>query len=84
MPSTLSIEVSEQLLQRLRAAAERQGKTPEVVAAEYLASLTSEPSIGALRRWAGAWASNVPDASVHHDEYLGRALHRELDEPGHD
>ena len=81
---TLTIEVSDELLQRLRESAERQGKTAEAVAAEYLASLPSGLAAGAVRRWAGSWASNVPDAWLHHDDYLGQALHRQLGEPRHD
>ena len=84
MPATLTIEVSDELLQRLRQVAERRGKTAEAVAAEYLAGLTSGLAAGTVRRWAGSWASNVPDASLRHDDYLGQALHRQLGEPGHD
>ena len=84
MPATLTIEVSDELLVYLRQAAARLGKTPETVAAEYLANLTPRLAAGALRRWAGAWASNVPDASLRHDDYLGQALHQQLGEPQHD
>jgi hypothetical protein len=81
MPATLTIEVSDELLQRLRQSAQQQGKTAEAVASEYLASWTPGLAAGAMRRWAGAWASNVPDASLRHDEYLGQALYRQLGEP---
>jgi hypothetical protein len=81
MPATLTIEVSDELWECLRQAAVREDKTPEVVAAEYLAYLTPKLPAGAVRRWAGAWASNVPDASLRHDDYLGEALHQQLGEP---
>lgn len=80
MPVTLSIEVTDQVWQFLRQTAEQQGKAPEAVAAECLANLTPTPT-GGVRRWVGAWASHVPDASVRHDEYLGQAL---ADKPRHD
>ena len=81
---TLTIEVSADLLESLRRTAARQGKTPETVAAEYLAQLTPGLPAGSIRRWVGAWASNVPDASLRHDDYLGQALHQQLGEPKHD
>jgi hypothetical protein len=84
MPATLTIEVSDELWECLRQTAARQGKTPEAIAAEYLANWTSRLPAGAVRRWAGAWASNVPDASLRHNDYLGLALHRQLGEPEHD
>jgi hypothetical protein len=73
MPATLTIEVSDEVLECLRQTAARQGKTPEAFAAEHLANLTSKVSAGAVRRWAGALASNVADASLRHDDYLGQA-----------
>jgi hypothetical protein len=84
MPATLMIEVSDELWECLRQTGVKQGKTPEAVAADYLANLTSRLPAGAVRRWAGAWASNVPDASVRHDDYLGQAFHQQLGEPRHD
>jgi hypothetical protein len=84
MPATLTVEISDELLECLRQFAAQQGKTPEAVAAEYLANLKANPPAGAVRRWVGAWASNVPDASVRHDDYLGEGLHRQLGEPRHD
>ena len=47
MSAALTIEISDELLQHLRQSAARQGKTAEIVAAEYLASLTSDPGAGA-------------------------------------
>jgi hypothetical protein len=84
MPATFTIEVSDELWECLRQTAAQQGKTPEAVAADYLANLASKLPAGAVRRWAGAWASDVPDASLRHDDYLGQALHQQLGEPEHD
>jgi hypothetical protein len=82
MPASLTIEVSDQVLECLRRFAAQQDKTPEIVAAEFLANLT--PRAGAIRRWAGSIASDVPDASIRHDDYLGQELYRQLGEPRHD
>ena len=84
MPATLTIEVSDELWECLRQTAARLGKTPEAVAVEHLANWAPRLPAGTVRRWAGAWASNVPDASLRHDDYLGQALHQQLGEPRHD
>lgn len=84
MPATLTIEISDELLERLRQSAAHQGKTAEAVAAECLANLAPKLGAGSVRRWVGAWASNVPDASLRHDDYLGQALHQQLGESRHD
>ena len=66
-------------------AKQRSGKAdPEAVAVEYLADLMSKGPVGAVRRWTGSWASNIPDASLRHDDYLGQALHQQLGELRHD
>jgi hypothetical protein len=84
MAATLSIEVSEELLTHLQRQAAQVGKAPEVLASEYLSTmLPHQPGTG-LRRWAGAFASGVPDASLRHDEYLGQALYQDLGEKGSD
>jgi predicted transcriptional regulator len=80
MSATLTIEVPEELLMRLQSQAAQVGKTPEALAAEYLSAIVPDASRVGLRRWAGAFASGVSDASVRHDEYLGHALFDELGE----
>jgi hypothetical protein len=80
MTKTLSIEVSEELLTRLRHQAAHLGKTPELLAAEYLSAILLGPPGVSLRRWAGAFASGISDASLRHDEYLGQAQYEELGE----
>lgn len=84
MSAPLTIEVSDELLNWLRQTAAAQGKTPETLAAECLGTHAPQHPSGSFRRWAGSWASNVPDASLRHDEYLGQNLHQELNEPRHD
>jgi hypothetical protein len=80
MSTTLTIEVPEELFRRLQSEAAQLGKTPEALAAEYLSTLVPAASGVGLRRWAGALASGVSDASVRHDEYLGQALYEEFGE----
>jgi hypothetical protein len=84
MSATLTIQVSDALLEQLRLRAAREGKTPEALASECLNQLLPLPPGGFLTRWAGAFASGVPDASLRHDELLGQALYDELHEKPHD
>jgi hypothetical protein len=84
MPATLTIEVPDPLWEILRQTAAQQGKSPEALATEVLSDLLPKAASGAARRWTGAWASNVPDASVRHDDYVGQKLYQELGEPPHD
>ena len=84
MSATLTIEVSDELFIHLQRQAAQVGKTPEMLASEYLSTLLPCPLGAGLRRWAGAFASGVPDVSLRHDEYLGRSLYEELGENGSD
>jgi plasmid stability protein len=75
MANMLHIRVSDEVLDRLRRRAAQEGKSPEDIASEYLHGL-AEPENGRnVRRWIGSWASNVRDASLRHDDYLGKQLH---------
>jgi hypothetical protein len=78
MAATLTLEVSEALLQRLQRESAQQGKRPEELAADYLAQVVLGKDQDPLLRWVGALASNVPDAAERHDHYLGEALSKEL------
>jgi hypothetical protein len=80
----LTIEVSDELFDCLARQSAQEGKTPETLAAECLGNLLIHPERGRLRRWAGSHASNVPDASLRHDDYLGQALYQELEQPAND
>jgi hypothetical protein len=81
----LTLEVPEEVYRPLLERARATGQTVEDVARACLADSVQKAAPGSpLRKWAGSWASNVPDAGVRHDEYLGRALHDELNEPGRD
>jgi hypothetical protein len=83
MSATLTLQVSDELLHQLQRKAAALGTSPEAVAVEYLSDFLSKPSPDRLLRWAGAFASAVPDAAERHDEFLGQALADELnDAPG--
>lgn len=78
MPSVLSVPVSEELLARLQRRAAEQGITPEAVAAADLEREAPKSETDPLLKWAGAFASDVPDAAERHHEYLGQALYDEM------
>jgi hypothetical protein len=84
MAVTLAVSVSDELLEHLRRLAAQENKTPEDYAAECLKRMLPLHAGDFLKRWAGAFASNVPDAGLHHHEYLGQALYEELQEKKRD
>ena len=85
MTHQLTLEVPDEIYQPLLQKAQVTGQTVEAVAGACLAASVENGAPGSrLRKWAGFWASNVPDAGVRHDEYLGQALYDELNESRHD
>jgi hypothetical protein len=85
MTHQLTIDLPDEVYQPLLQRAQATGRTVEAVAKESLAdSIRGVPPGSRLRPLAGSWASNVPDAGIRHDEYLGQAQFDELNEPRHD
>ena len=84
MSAKLTIDVPDELLDVLRRQSKQEGKTPEQIALAHLSSLlprhngqSNQPQ-ARLLDWVGAFESNVSDAAERHDDYLGQALHDEL------
>jgi len=85
MAHQLTLEVSDEVYQPLLQKAQATGQSVEEVARAYLAeSIGTRGPGGRLRKWGGFWDSNVPDAGERHDDYLGQALHDDLNQPSHD
>jgi hypothetical protein len=79
MTHQLRLEIPDEVYQPLLQKAQATGQTVEAVAGECLAdSLRSVAPGSRLRRWAGAFASGLPDLATRHHEYLGQALYDEL------
>lgn len=79
MPATLTVPMPDDLLARIRQRAADTGTTPEVVAADALATApVLEPGYGKLRKWAGAIPLGDGNVSERIDEILGDALVDEL------
>lgn len=74
MTHPITLDMPDELYQPLVELAKEKGQTVEKVAKACLAdSLATAPG-ARLRKWRGATASNLPDASVRHDDYLGQAI----------
>ena len=80
MSHPLTIDVPDDVFVNLSKLALQQGKSPEDLARELVSRATQELEEDPLLKWIGAFESNVPDAAVHHDHYIGEALFRELRE----
>ena len=81
MTHQITLAVPDEVYQPLLRHAHETGQPLEFIAGACIAEAVSAFTPGGrLRRWTGAWASNVPDASLRHDEYLGQALSDELEE----
>ncbi len=79
MMHQITLVIPDEVYQPLLRKAQETGQPLEAVANACLAhALNPKPGWGRLRRWAGAFASGVPDAGLRHDEYLGHALLEEL------
>jgi len=79
------IDVPDEVYQPLLRRAAESGRSLEAVAAECVAQViqASKPE-SRTRKWAGALASGVTDASTRHDHYLGAALAEDLQGGPHD
>ena len=79
MSQTLTIEVRDDVYQAIRDAAERSGKTPDEVGADWLEAAVRRVMDDPLFALAGSIKSDVPDWADRHDSYIGQALAKQLD-----
>lgn len=78
MGHALSIELPPGVYELLRRMAEETHQSPEELAAEWLIATIERIADDPLLKLAGTVPSDVSDAAGRHDEYIGRALMREL------
>jgi hypothetical protein len=79
MTHQLTLEIPDDVYRPLLQKAKDRGQPIETVAQECLAeAIHKQAEAIPSRRWIGAFESNVPDAAERHHEYLGQALHDEL------
>lgn len=81
MTHQITLAIPDEVYQPLLRQAHATGQPLEAIAGACIADAVSALTPGSrLRRWTGAWASKVPDASLRHDEYLGQVLGDELED----
>jgi hypothetical protein len=73
MSHQVILDLPDELYQPLAQQAQEAGKKPEEIITDWLVRVVRLRQ-DRLRRWAGAFASGIPDAAVRHHEYLGQAL----------
>jgi hypothetical protein len=73
MAHQVLVEIPDAVYQPIMQQAQETGQPPAEVINEWLARVAAIRQ-DRLRRWAGVFASGVPDAAGRHHEYLGRAL----------
>jgi hypothetical protein len=81
MSHEIVLNVPDEVYLPLEEQARKFGRTPEAVINDWLAHmvrLNQEP----LRRWAGAFASGLPDAAERHHAHLGQQLQAPTETPG--
>jgi hypothetical protein len=88
MAATLTIPVSDEQWTELQEKARQQHTTPESLVTQHLAGLFANPPTAVngspaipcdpLLRWIGAIEADVPDVGLRHDDYLGEALHEDM------
>lgn len=76
MQHTLVIEVPEDVYEPLEKTADQTGKTPEEIAAGWLAIAAQRPP-DPLEKFIGELKGTVPDWADRHDSYLRDALAQE-------
>ena len=73
MSHQIMLDIPDEIYQPLEKEAEKAGKSPATIINEMLTRMIQfrrDP----LRRWAGTFASGIPDAAEHHHEHLGGDL----------
>ncbi len=71
MSHQIILEIPDEVYEPLEQQARKAGKSAEAIINEWLeriVQLHHDP----LRRWAGSFASGLPDVAEHHHEHLGR------------
>jgi len=74
MPTTLTLEIPDQIYRPLQRRADQQGKTLNQILIECLKDVVKDELDDPLLQLAGAFASDVTDIAENHDFYLGQEL----------
>ena len=78
MGQTLILEIPDDVYKVLADIASQEGKTPEEMSAQWVATTVERIQNDPVERFIGAFSSDIPDWADRHDEYLGEALMKEM------
>jgi len=74
----LVLEIPDEVYKILTDLAQQEGKTPEEMGAQWIATTVERIQNDPLERFIGALPSDIPDWADRHDEYLGEALMKQM------
>lgn len=74
MSHTLTLNVPDEVFTFLSKTAQAVGQQPEVLAAQWLTTVTEHLTNDPVERFIGAFKSSVPDWADHHDTYIGSVI----------
>lgn len=78
MSQTLVLEIPDDVYKVLTDIASQEGKSPEEMSAQWVATTVERIQNDPVERFIGAFSSNIPDWADRHDGYLGEALLKEM------
>ncbi len=74
MPTTLTLEIPDQIYRPLLKKANKCGKTLDQVLIEWMGDVARDELDDPLLKLAGAFSSDIKDISSNHDFYIGQEL----------
>ena len=74
MGYTLTLDLPDSVFQSLAQQAKQAGQSPEVFAAQVLATTARQESEDPLEQFIGSFRSQDPNWADEHDKHLGRSL----------
>ena len=74
MPTTLTLEIPDQIYRPLLKKADQRGKTLDQIILEWLGNIVKDDLDDPLLQLAGAYASDITDVGTKHDFYIGQEL----------
>lgn len=74
MPTTLTLEIPDQIYRPLLKKADQRGETLDQIILEWLGNIVKDDLDDPLLQLAGAYASDITDVGTKHDFYIGQEL----------
>lgn len=74
MPTTLTLEIPDQIYRPLQKKADKRGKTIDQILIDWLGEVVKDELDDPLLQLAGAFSSDISDIGTNHDFYIGQEL----------